>query len=117
VLLQIDSGACSAGCRKKLLYMRQARLAQGQDAHRIERVWLLADAAMPDPGLLRDHDGIRVVHAPGPLQAEFPAVHSATDHIYVVDPLGNLMLRFPGNPDAQRLTRDLARLLRASRVG
>jgi cytochrome oxidase Cu insertion factor (SCO1/SenC/PrrC family) len=117
VLLQIDSGACTEGCRKKLLYMRQARLAQGEDAHRMERVWLLTDAAMPDPGLLRDHDGIRVVRAPGPLQAEFPAARSATDHIYVVDPLGNLMLRFPGNPDAQRLTKDLARLLKASRVG
>jgi hypothetical protein len=97
--------------------MRQARLAQGEDAHRMERVWLLTDAAMPDPGLLRDHHGIRVARAPGPLQAEFPAARSATDHIYVVDPLGNLMLRFPDNPNAQRLTKDLARLLKASRIG
>ena len=117
VLLQIDSGACAEGCRRKLLYMRQARLAQGKDAQRMERVWLLADSATPDPGLLRDHDGIRVVRAPGSLLAEFPAPRSATDHIYVVDPLGNLMLRFPGDPDAQRMTKDLARLLKVSRVG
>ena len=117
VLLQIDSGACAESCRRKLLYMRQARLAQGRDAQRVERVWLLADAATPDPALLRDHDGIRVVRAPDPLLREFPAARSATDHIYVVDPLGNLMLRFSGDPDAQRMTKDLARLLRASRVG
>jgi hypothetical protein len=117
VLLQIDSGACAEGCRRKLLYMRQARLAQGRDALRIERVWLLADAATPDPGLLRDHDGIHVLRAPGPLTREFPAARSATDHIYLVDPLGNLMLRFPGDPDARRMTKDLARLLRVSRVG
>jgi len=117
VLLQIDSGACTEGCRRKLLYMRQARLAQGKDAQRMERVWLLADAATPDPGLLHDHDGIRVMRAPGPFLAEFPAARSATDHIYVVDPLGTLMLRFPTDPDAQRMTKDLARLLRVSRVG
>ncbi len=118
VLLQIDSGACAESCGKKLLFMRQARLAQGKDAERIERMWLLADAAPPDAALLRDHDGLRVARAPGgPFLAEFPAARSPSDHIYLLDPLGNLMLRFPGDPDAQRMVKDLARLLRASRVG
>jgi len=117
VLLQIDSGACAEGCGKKLLYMRQVRLAQGKDAGRIERMWLLADGAPPDAALLRDHEGLRVARAPGPLLAEFPAARSPYYHIYLVDPLGNLMLRFPSDPDAQRMVKDLARLLRASRVG
>ena len=117
VLLQIDSGACAEGCGRKLLYMRQVRLAQGRDAERIERVWLLADGAPPDAALLRDHEGLRVARAPGPLLAEFPAARSPYDHIYLLDPLGNLMLRFPSEPDAQRMVKDLARLLRASRVG
>jgi len=117
VLLQIDSGACAEGCGKKLLYMRQVRLAQGKDAGRIERMWLLADGAPPDAALLRDHEGLRVARAPGPLLAEFPAARSPYYHIYLLDPLGNLMLRFPSDPDAQRMVKDLARLLRASRVG
>jgi len=118
VLLQIDSAACAEACGKKLLYMRQARLAQGKDAGRIERVWLLADAAPPDAALLRDHEGLRVARAPGrAFLAEFPAPRSPSDHIYLLDPLGNLMLRFPGDPDAQRMVKDLERLLRASRVG
>jgi len=118
VLLQIDSGACDEACRKKLLYMRQVRLAQGKDAERIERMWLLADAAPPDAALLRDHEGLRVARAPGGrFLAEFPAARSPYYHIYLLDPLGNLMLRFPGDPDAQRMVKDLARLLGASRVG
>jgi len=117
VLLQIDSGACAEDCRKKLVYLRQVRLAQGKDAERIERMWLLADAAPPDAALLRDHEGLRIARAPGPLLAEFPAARSPYYHIFLLDPLGNLMLRFPSDPDAQRMVEDLARLLRASRVG
>ena len=118
VLLQIDSGACAEACGKKLVYMRQVRLAQGKDAGRIERMWLLADATPPDAALLRDHEGLRVARAPGGrFLGEFPAARSPSDHIYLLDPLGNLMLRFPGDPDAQRMVNDLARLLRASRVG
>ena len=118
VLLQIDSGACGEACGKKLLYMRQARLAQGKDAERIERMWLLADAVLPDAALMRDHEGLRVARAPGGrFLAEFPAERNPSDHIYLLDPLGNLMLRFPSDPDPQRMVKDLARLLRASRVG
>jgi len=118
VLLQIDSGACVGACGKKLVYMRQVRLAQGKDAERIERMWLLADATPPDAALLRDHEGLRVVRAPGGrFLGEFPAARSPSDHIYLLDPLGNLMLRFPSDPDAQGMVKDLARLLRASRIG
>jgi hypothetical protein len=118
VLFQIDSAACGEGCRKKLLYMRQARLAQGRDAERIERVWLLNDSAIPDPALLRDQPGVNVVRAPdGAFIAEFPSAGTPAGYIYVVDPRGTLMLRFPGDPDARRMLRDLARLLRASRIG
>jgi cytochrome oxidase Cu insertion factor (SCO1/SenC/PrrC family) len=117
VLLQIDSAACGEGCRKKLLYLRQARLAQGRDADRIERVWLLSDSATPDPALLRE-PGLNVAHAPSKaFISEFPASTSPTDYIYVVDPLGNLMLRFPRDPDPRKMLRDISRLLRASRVG
>jgi hypothetical protein len=115
VLLQIDSAACGDACRKKLVYMRQARLALGRDADRVERVWLIDDAAAPDPALLREHDGLTVARAPR--EALIDPFPSAMAHIYLVDPLGSVMLRFPGDPDGRRMLRDLARLLRVSRVG
>ena len=118
VLLQIDSAACGESCRKKLLYMRQARLAQGREAERIERVWLLDDSAVPDPEVLRDHPGLNVVRAGRrAFLAEFPASESPEKYIYLVDPLGMLMLRFPGDPDARRMLKDLERLLKVSQVG
>ncbi len=118
VMLQIDAGVCAESCRKKLLYMRQVRLAQGKNAGRVERVWLVADAAPPDAMLLADYPGMHVARAPAsPFLAEFPAPRDPSGHIYLVDPLGNLMLRYPADPDPQRMLKDLARLLRASRIG
>jgi len=118
LMLQIDSGACVEVCRQKLLYMRKARLAQGSGAERIELVWILTDAISPLPLLLRDYAGVHVLRLPGDAKlAEFPAAHSSTEYIYVVDPLGNLVLRFPAAPDTGKMIKDLARLLRASRVG
>jgi hypothetical protein len=118
VLLQVDSADCGDSCRKKLVYMRQARLALGKDAERIERVWLLDDAAVPAPALLREHEGLNAVRVSGgSLLEELPSSGNPAGYIFVIDPLGSLMLRFPGDPDARRMLRDLVRLLRASRIG
>jgi hypothetical protein len=118
ILLQLDSGDCSEDCRKKLVYMRQVRLALGKDAERVERVWLLTDGAVPGAAQLREFEGTFVVRASGSrLVAEFPAARSPSGHIYVVDPLGNLMLRFPADPDPRRMLKDMTRLLSVSRVG
>ena len=118
VLLQVDSAACGEGCRKRLVYMRQARLALGKDAERVERVWLIDDDAVPDPAVIREHDGLTVARAPRTaLLADLHAPESPETYIFLVDPRGNLMLRFPGDPDGRRMLRDLSNLLRASRIG
>ncbi len=118
VILQIDSGSCGEACRRNLLYLRQMRLAQGKEMSRIERVWLLTDDAAPEPALLREFGGTYVVGtARGAMLAEFSSGQDASGHIYVIDPLGNLILRFPKNPDPAQMVKDLARLLRGSRIG
>jgi hypothetical protein len=57
-----------------------------------------------------------VEHA-GALATRFAAAGAVTDHIYVLDPLGNLMMRYPRDPDPKRMIEDLQRLLRTSRFG
>lgn len=109
VLVSADVGACDAYCERKLYFMRQVRRAQGKDMERIERLWLVSGAGAPRAELLAAIEGTRVV------ALEDPAF--ARDHIYLVDPLGNLMLRFPRDPDPSRMIKDLQRLLRYSRIG
>ncbi len=118
LLLQIDSGNCEVRCREKLYAMRQIRLAQGKDMVRLERVWLLSDRSRPAPDLLADYEGTWIVAAAGSdtLQV-FPAPADPAAHLYVVDPQGNLMMRFPEKPDPTRVIKDLQRLLRPSRIG
>lgn len=115
IYLVADSGSCDAYCFEKLVDIRQLRLGQGKDSVRIERVWLLTDATTPDPALLAQFKGTYVVRAAGSaLLAALPAPSSVSDHIYVIDPLGNLMMRYPRSPNPRLMIKDITRLLRLS---
>jgi hypothetical protein len=118
VMLQLDTADCSAACQTKLYNMRQVRLAQGREMERLERVWLILDDAPLETLLMREYDGTRLLRARGnPLLAEFSDGDSLRDHIYLIDPLGNLMLRFPKNADPSKMKKDIGRLLQVSNIG
>lgn len=116
VLVQFDGGACGAACERKHYFMRQVRRAQGKEMERIERLWLVTDAVPPRAELLAALEGAVIAPA-GAAASGFPAARSVADHIYLVDPLGNLMMRFPRDPDPALVIKDLQRLLRASSFG
>jgi len=118
VLVSVDSGHCDAECERKLVYIRQLRLTQGKDMERIERAWLVSDDAAPAGATVELSQGTWIVRAAGTgLIGNFPAPRAAADHIYIIDPLGNLMMRFPPDPDTRRMIKDLSRLLKASQIG
>jgi len=118
LMLHADSGACGDSCRKQLYFMRQVRLALGKDFDRIGRVWLITDDVRPAADIAPLLEGVWLVRAAGaPAVAALPAAAAVSDHIYLVDPLGNLMLRFPRNPDPAGMIKDLQRLLKISRIG
>lgn len=120
IMLQADSGACAEACQKKLYEMRQLRLIQGKEMDRIERVWLLTDEQAVDTVLIRKYDGMHMIKvSDAALKAWLPAETGTqvNDHIYMIDPLGNLMMRFPKDADPQKMKKDIAKLLRASAIG
>jgi len=118
VLVAVDGGVCGTKCEEKLWKMRQVRQAQGKELGRIERVFLLDDEGLPDARIGQDYAGTTLVRGKGsPLVAAFPAQGSAREHIYLVDPLGNLMMRFPPDAEPKRMIKDLGRLLKYSRAG
>lgn len=118
VLVMVDTGSCAAPCREKLLQMRQLRLMQGKDQDRVARAWLVDDDALPAADVLKDYDGTVVVPArASPLIGKLPADSALRDHLFLVDPLGNLMMRFPKDADPYRIKKDLTHLLKVSRIG
>lgn len=118
VLLHFDAPACDARCERKLYTMRQARKALGRDESRIERVWILTGDGRPTPRLLRAIEGTRVLRPAAPaFAAAFPAPRDLRDHVFLIDPRGNLMLRFPPDPEPSLVIKDLQRLLKYSAIG
>ena len=118
IMLTVDDGTCDARCREKLLKMRQVRLMQGKDMDRIERVWLVTDGVKPETPLATMHAGTWMVDGrAGPISTALPVQADPHNYIYLVDPLGNLMMRYSADADPYGMNRDLIRLLKVSRVG
>jgi len=116
VLVASDSGACDPACIGKLTAMRQVRLALGRNAGRVERVFVVDDTRAPPQGLSGEFPGMQIVLTPSGMTLP-PAPANDRAHIYLLDPRGNVMMRFPAAVDPKRMLRDLNRLLRASQMG
>ena len=116
VMVVSDSGECPQACREKLEAMRQVRLALGRNAPRVERVFVVDDVRRPEAGVLADFEGTRVAFTPTGLALP-PGAGNDRAHIYLVDPRGNVMMRWPAGADRKRMLGDLQRLLKASQIG
>lgn len=118
VLMTADSSQCGEPCQRKLFTMRQLRLTQGKDMTRLERAWLITDEGAVAETITRDFSGTWLVRAPGTqLLNGLPAERPLDDYIYVIDPLGNIVLRYARDAEPGRMIKDLTRLLKTSRVG
>jgi hypothetical protein len=116
VLVTSDSGACRATCVEKLGILMQVRLALGRNASRVERVLVVDDTRPPDRRALATFDGMIVALTPTGMRLP-PGAENDRAHIYLADPRGNVMLRWPANADRRRMLKDLERLLTASQIG
>ena len=118
LLVMVDSGDCGDTCAKKLWQIRQLRLTQGKEMDRIVRVWLVDDDRVPGEALRKEYDGTVILpRSRFPELVQLPATVTPRDHLYVIDPIGNLMMRFPADPDLNRVKKDLVHLLKVSRIG
>ncbi len=120
LLVVVSGGACDAACERHLWVQRQLRETLGREKERLDKVWLITDAVAPRPQTLdaiRTHTSATVLRVPARSLSAWlqPAARAALeDNLYIVDPLGNWMMRVPADPDPGRLKRDIEKLLRAS---
>ncbi len=120
LLVVVGDAACDALCEQQLYLQRQLRETLGREKDRVDRVWLVSDAAPIPERLTNGLHGATVLRVPQPRLAQWlvpDAGHTLAEHFYVVDAMGNWMMRFPARMDAAgaaKAKRDLDRLLRAS---
>lgn len=120
LLVSVAGGACDASCEKHLYLQRQLRESLGKDKDRVDWVWLVSDRQPVREALLPALQQATVLRVDEARLASWlvpsPGQRLA-DHLYLVDPMGNWMMRFPADldvPTASKAKRDLERLLRAS---
>lgn len=120
LLVSVAGGACDAPCANHLYLQRQLREGLGKEKDRLDWVWLVSDGAPVAQALqpaLKEATVLRMDSAYLQRWLQPQTGHLLQDHLYLVDPLGNWMMRFPPNLDAHnaaKVRRDLERLLRAS---
>ena len=120
IMLQAAPGDCQEQCRKQLVAMRQLRLMTGKDRERVERVWLVTDDTPLDIQFMKVIEGAHMLRVkPDALNGWLPVEPGGNplDHMYLIDPLGNLMMRFPKDADPSKVKKDIAKLLKASAIG
>lgn len=116
VMAYVGSGACPKACQDLLYFMRQSRTAQGKEMDRIERLWLLTDDVVPAAGLQAYHAGLHYLKPAASPVPQFAGSETGA-YLYMIDPLGHLMMRWPQNPDPRRMIKDIKLLLKASQIG
>jgi hypothetical protein len=120
LLLVISGGACDATCERLLWVQRQLRETLGREKERVDKLWLITDGAVPRQETLAavtTGTPATVLRADPEALATWlqPATgHVLAQHMAVVDPMGQWMMRVPADPDPARLKRDIEKLLRAS---
>lgn len=120
LLLALGPAQCPGDCQKHLYMQRQLREMLGRERDRVDKLWLITDAAeVPAPlrAALKADPTLQVLRVPREMLAAWlqpEAGRALEDHLYLVDPMGEWMMRMPADPDPAKVKRDLERLLRAS---
>ena len=120
LLVSVAGGACPAECQQNLFLQRQTRAALGRERERTDWVWLVSDDAPLDAALLAGLQDAVVLRLPKDHIAQWlrpQAGSELQDHLYLVDPKGDWMMRFPAHlsvEQAPKMRKDWERLLRAA---
>jgi hypothetical protein len=119
VVIGSGEGGCDSACRETLIFARQTWLSLGKYASRAQRILVSGSDCCDETYLQREHPGLVRILATTPgaqaLRQAFPAPQPRT--IFIVDPLGNLMMRYDAQADPKGLREDLKKLLDLSHIG
>lgn len=115
--VMVSSGPCREACRHTLHQMRQVHVSLNKEMSRLKRLWISTEAAS-DPAaaeLQATYPDLQI--AIPPKDGAWDTALPSADRAYLIDPLGNIILRYPADPDWNKVRRDVERLLKYSWTG
>jgi hypothetical protein len=122
--LYVGPGACGERCRTSLYDTRQVRLALNRDMGRVQRIFMASGECCDLQFLHEQHPDlitIRLTPAAAPLLRLLPSIGGVSPEtagrVYLIDPLGNLMMSYAADAKPKGMLEDLKRLLGLSSVG
>jgi len=118
-IVHIGNGACDETCAASLYETRQVRKALGKEDKRVQRIFFLLDAAPLDENIVAQHPSLKIFTANNELTLEFIAAIEPynTLDVFLIDPLGNLIMRFTPDTSMKDMHKDLKKLLKISHIG
>lgn len=114
LIVHVESGICASACRYAMYLTRQARMAQGGDSVRIQRIWIISDKVLPSHELLAANPDLLVLHSVDPqsIQQFMPESLTSSPVIHLVDRRGYVVFRYDATVDPNTFIRELSKLVR-----
>jgi len=119
-LVYVGAGACDEACRESLVFARQTRLSLNQDMQRVDRYFIATGECCDRQYLATQHPGLKFIEVPDAANSALVAAFPAKDRehsLFIVDPLGNLVMRYDVHESPKGLLTDLRKLLKLSHIG
>ena len=124
LLVTADGAACPESCARKLYITRNSHASQGKNVDRLARVWFITDNAPVPDKVLEAYKGTVMLRADPDQLARYLLARDAAagqpglpEPIWVIDPLGNLMMQYPAEADGVKVRKDISKLVYSSRIG
>ncbi len=127
LLTAADRGDCQDACARKLYILRNSHASQGKNVERLMRVWFITDDAPVPEKVLEAYKGTVMLRVDPAQLKQFlttsTATHGTADaaalaqHMWIIDPLGNLMMEYPADAIGEKVRKDISKLVYNSRVG
>jgi cytochrome oxidase Cu insertion factor (SCO1/SenC/PrrC family) len=124
-MVYLLNGTCTQVCEQNLYHMRQIRLSLVQNMDRVQRVLVTSEEHVLAAALLEQHIGLRAVTGntdelealANQISEAESSLTASQDALYLIDPLGNIMMRFPADLNPKLILKDIKHLLKVSRIG
>lgn len=124
LLVTADGADCPESCARKLYITRNTHASQGKNVDRLARVWFITDDAPVPDKVLEAYKGTVMLRVNPDQLARYLLARDAAagqpglqDPIWVIDPLGNLMMQYPAEADGVKVRKDISKLVYTSRIG